>query len=282
MNVKFQNKENIFQYPFSTSWGTSTRAIGAITKTHNDENGIIFPFFIAPIQIAFVLITNDLQLFKYYQEINNLISTFYRCKLYNNNSQFNLNIKQADQEGCPIKIILGLKEMQEKNITLIRRNNNNKKYLIFLEKDIKEDLILIHNNVLKKIIKERKDYDYNIEKYELEELIKKEIKKNKIKKIIEEQALLLNKNLYQNSLIFLKKNIYEIKNYEDLNSKIKINIEGLFLISFCNEIECEKNIKNKIKSYSIRCIKENIIKDKIKCLFCQSLAKIIVYLGRSK
>ncbi|CAJ0906660.1 4831_t:CDS:2, partial [Entrophospora sp. SA101] len=54
--VKFQNKQNQFQHPFSTSWGTSTRAIGALALAHQDERGLLLPFSIAPIQIAFVIV----------------------------------------------------------------------------------------------------------------------------------------------------------------------------------------------------------------------------------
>lgn len=68
MKVKFQNKDNQIQYPFSTSWGTSTRAIGAVAKTHADEWGVILPFDIAPVQIAFILIEQSEELFKYYQK----------------------------------------------------------------------------------------------------------------------------------------------------------------------------------------------------------------------
>jgi len=131
MDVKFQNKQNQLQYPFSTSWGTSTRSIGALALSHVDNWGLILPFDVAPVQIAFILVKENEELINYYQEISKvLLFTKYRYRLYNQNKQFNLNILQADKEGCPLKIILGPEELKKGEITLIRRDDIEKKITI--------------------------------------------------------------------------------------------------------------------------------------------------------
>ena len=81
------------------------------------------PFAVASVQIAFILINESKELATYYQKINSLLTPVYRCQLYNKSKQVNLNILQADKEGCPFKIILGNKELEQKEITLVRRDN---------------------------------------------------------------------------------------------------------------------------------------------------------------
>ncbi|CAJ0651994.1 3359_t:CDS:2, partial [Entrophospora sp. SA101] len=77
--VKFQNKQNQFQHPFSTSWGTSTRAIGALALAHQDERGLLLPFSIAPIQIAFVIVNpkNEPGISEYQKELCQKLSSKY-------------------------------------------------------------------------------------------------------------------------------------------------------------------------------------------------------------
>ena len=216
MGVNFRNEFNKLKNPYSTSWGTSTRAIGAIVKNHSDNLGLILPFDISPIQIAFIIIKKKKEIFDYYVNINSKISSFYRCCLYNKEKQNYFNIFQADKEGCPIKILIGEKELKGKFITLSRRNVKKKKEIF-------------EENILKELI--------------------------------------IEKNIFQEEVFF------------ELLKKIKKG--GLFLIPFCNNINCEMEIKNKIKSYSIRCINENKYKEMKKCIFCEKNTNHSAYLGRS-
>ena len=113
------------------------------------------PFDIAPVQVAFILIGENEGLINYYQQIYGLLKPIYRCQLYNKNKQVNLNILQADKEGCPLKIILGPEELEEGNITLKRRDNIENKItinkLISSSQDIvkKFDFFLVVSEVSK-------------------------------------------------------------------------------------------------------------------------------------
>jgi prolyl-tRNA synthetase len=286
MQVKFQNKDNQMQYPFSTSWGTSTRAIGAIAKTHADNWGLILPFDIAPVQIAIILIGESQELVNYYQEIYSSLSPHYRCQLYNKNKQVNLNILQADKEGCPFKIILGKEELEKNEITLVRRDNIERKITINTES----------SEIEKKILAVFEKYTEELNKFH-DEKTRKELEKNKkspmdsfkrgeragkIFRIIEKEKEEFKKNLYQKSVDFRNNHIYPVNNFSEWEKKIKEGLKGLFLVPFCNNLECEIKIKERVPSYSIRCIaSEKKIAELPKCLFCQSAAQNRVYLGRS-
>ncbi|CAG8696142.1 9203_t:CDS:2, partial [Racocetra persica] len=266
MEVKFQNKDNKMEHPFSTSWGTSTRVIG-----------LILPFEIAPVQIAFILIGESSELINYYQEIYGLLSRHYRCQLYNKNEQVNANVIQADQEGCPFKMIIGKHELEHQEITLIRRDNVERKITIKLEE----------NETEKKYITAAEKYweeISGIDQKNKEVLIKEKTKMTnsfrqgqragKIFGTIGKETVELQKNLYQKSAEFRDKHIFSVASLTELEKKIKGGSKGLFLVPFCNNLDCELKIKEKVPSYSIRCIAgEKKVDTSHKCLFCQSAAQ---------
>jgi prolyl-tRNA synthetase len=285
MNVKFQNKDNQNQYPFSTSWGTSTRAIGAIAKTHADNWGLILPFDIAPVQIAVILIGESKELVNYYQEIYASLSPHYRCQLYNKSKQVNLNILQADKEGCPFKIILGKEELEKGEITLVRRDNVERKITVNLEEsEVEKKYISAFEKYVKELskIEDNPEAKKELTKKKVVNSFKKGERAGKILRVIEKEKEEFKKNLYQKSVDFRDKHIYPVDNFSELEKKIKEGLKGLFLIPFCNNLDCEVKVKEGVPSYSIRCIaSEKKFAELLKCLFCQSAAQNRVYLGRS-
>ena len=109
----------------------------------------------------------------------------------------------------------------------------------------------------------------------------KGIRSGKIFKVITEEIAEFKKNLYQKSADFRDKNIVEINNYSELEKKIKKGI-GLFLIPFCNNLDCEKNIPCRLPAYSIRCLSLTKKSSKEeKCIFCMNSTKNWAFLGRS-
>ena len=245
------------------------------------------PFDIAPIQIAFIIIEQSEQLVNYYQEIYDLLSVSYRCQLYAKNSRVNLNILQADKEGCPFKIILGKEELVKEEITLVRRDNVERKITVSLKDDeigqryfsayekYMESLDEIDNGEVKKaLVNKGIDRLYQF---------KKNFKLGKLFSIIEKEKAEFQKSISQKSIDFRDSHIFSIDNISELEKKISDGVKGLFLIPFCNNLDCEEKIKEKVVSYSIRCIplfekSDQVIK---KCLFCQSSTSLIAYLGRS-
>src|SRR6185437_3779557 len=104
----------------------------------------------------------------------------------------------------------------------------------------------------------------------------------KMFRVIEKEKEEFKKNLYQKSADFRDSHIFLVDDFSELEKKIKEGIKGLFLVPFCNNLECKETIKRKAPSYSIRCIAlEKKIIEPQQCLFCQFPAKHIVYLGRS-
>src|SRR6185295_9209333 len=122
------------------------------------------------VQIAFILIGESEELTNYYQEIYTSLSPHYRCQLYNKNKQVNLNILQADKEGCPFKIILGKEEFKKNEITLVRRDNIERKITISLKESEKEE----------KYISAFEKYMEELSKIEDNPEVKKELTKGRV------------------------------------------------------------------------------------------------------
>jgi hypothetical protein len=216
---------------------------------------LILPFGLAPNQIAFILINDKPELLEYYRVIYNALKEKYRCQLYSKSPQINLNIIESDREGTPLKIILGEEELINKKITLVNRCNIERKISV----DISEDL---------QIRVERDKVNYL------------SLKEENITKIIEKERSILEENLYNNSSRFLKNNTFFTERLSELKKMIEEGKKGLFVIPFCNILDCEKTIKVKINSYSIRCLMEEKEKES-ECIFCEKKTKLFAYLGRS-
>lgn len=287
MGINFQGSDpkKGLQFPFSTSWGTSTRALGALVKTHADNWGVILPFDIAPVQIAFILFKQTPELIEYYQEIFSLLIPYYRCRLYNKSEK---NLLRADEEGCPLKIILGPKELKNREVTLIRRDDVERRMTIKLEgeSELEKKIFSLQIDFTERInqvaFPDQPSTKQEEKKAKMVQQIQRGAQLGKLSSVINREAAEFNRNLYQKSVDFRDSHIYKTNSMTELEKKIKEGAIGIFLVPFCCNLECEEKIKTQVPAYSIRCIAE---KEKVNegenCLFCLQLAKIRVYLGRS-
>ncbi|WNE41480.1 MAG: Proline--tRNA ligase [Mycoplasmataceae bacterium] len=177
-DVNFRDENNQLNIPSSTSWGTSTRAIGAIVLAHSDELGLIFPFPVAPIQIAFIKYNDNENLKLYENEIYSKLSSKFRCKSYSDSKQIGINLTKADKEGCPIKIIIGSNELESNTLTVSLRTFPKDKFII--NKDeifsfIESSQLKISNYLYQKNLSIKNSHTFKINDYkELTEKIKTE------------------------------------------------------------------------------------------------------------
>ncbi len=139
--VKFRDDRNNLQFPFSTSWGSSTRVIGALVSAHSDELGLVFPFKIAPCQIAFICYpSSDDRFLNYALEVEEGLSSYYRCRFYNQSRQMSVNFSNADKDGCALKIITGPKEIMGNFVSISLRTSPGERVIV--EKESINEFIL--------------------------------------------------------------------------------------------------------------------------------------------
>ena len=126
--VQYVDKDNQLQYPWATSFGVSTRMMGALIMTHSDDNGLVLPPHLAPIQVVIVPIyKNDEELQKLDERLEAIASTLrgkgIRVK-YDNADNKRPGFKFADYElkGVPVRLVMGGRDLQNGTIELMRRD----------------------------------------------------------------------------------------------------------------------------------------------------------------
>ena len=130
-DVKFQSKENKEQPVFATSWGVSTRMIGALIMVHGDDKGLKIPPRIAPHQVVIIPINpkNEEK-----EKFDNFVDTAHnilknsniRCSVDDSNNSPGFKFNNWELKGAPLRIDIGLKEFQSGNITVCRRDTGEK------------------------------------------------------------------------------------------------------------------------------------------------------------
>ena len=153
-DVKFLNKENQQEYVWATSWGASTRLIGALVMAHSDDDGLILPPKIAPLQVVIIPISSKdaetqkkinekaQQLIKELKAVN--VSVKYDD---NDNSRPGWKFAEYEMKGIPVRIALGARDMENNVAEVVRRDTKEKRsisldgltdYILTLLADIQE------------------------------------------------------------------------------------------------------------------------------------------------
>jgi len=162
-NIKFQGKDNSFEFVYQMSAGISTRLIGALIMTHSDDNGLVLPPKIAPVQIILNIINfkNDELINSKADEIYNDLKNDYRIKIDNSDKGLGYKILESEIIGIPIQLIVG-KEALDNQITVYRRDLKSKEiisinklvnYLSRLIIEIQKNLLVRAENQLEDSIK---------------------------------------------------------------------------------------------------------------------------------
>jgi len=126
-DVTFQGRDNKLQYPFQTSWGVSTRMVGAIIMTHGDDNGLVLPPQVAPIQVVVVPIAaHKPGVAEKAAELTQRIGRFARVKLDDSDNSPGWKFAQWEMKGVPLRLEIGPKDMENDQCVLVRRDNREK------------------------------------------------------------------------------------------------------------------------------------------------------------
>lgn len=127
-DVKFTNKEGKLDYVWATSWGVSTRLMGALIMTHSDDNGLVLPPNLAPIQVVIVPIFKDDQQLDIISEkakdiMSQLKSVEVSCKFdHRTTIRPGAKFAQYELQGVPLRIAIGPKDLENQTVELARRD----------------------------------------------------------------------------------------------------------------------------------------------------------------
>ena len=126
-NVTFQGRDNKPQYPHQTSWGMSTRIIGGIIMTHGDDNGLVLPPAIAPIQVVVVPVAQHKPgVLEKAAELRDRLKKSFRVKLDDSEQSPGWKFAQYEMKGVPLRLEIGPKDIEKGQCVLVRRTDREK------------------------------------------------------------------------------------------------------------------------------------------------------------
>jgi prolyl-tRNA synthetase len=179
-DVKFTGRDGKLDYVWATSWGVSTRLIGALIMTHSDDDGLVLPPKLAPIQVVIVPI------FKNEEQLNKISETAVKIKLaleergisvkFDNRDTHTPGFKFADYEfkGIPVRIAIGPRDLENGTVELARRDTKEKK-VVGLE-DVEATVARLLKEIQENLFERAKSFrEANTKKVDSWEDFKKEV-----------------------------------------------------------------------------------------------------------
>ncbi len=167
--IQFLNKDQKLEYPYQTSWGVTTRMIGAIIMTHSDDRGLVLPPKIAPVLVNCIPIGEDAKIMAKLEEITQeLEQENITTKIDQSAKSPGFKFAESEVKGYPLRLELGLRDLAANNITIVRRDTLEKQEVSIdnLVFKIKTLLTEIQTNLYERALKRRDSMLYEARTYE--------------------------------------------------------------------------------------------------------------------
>ena len=179
-DVQFLNKDNKVEYAWATSWGVSTRLMGALIMTHSDDNGLVLPPKLAPLQVVIIPIGKGDQMAMLDEKAEAILKNLKAMGIsvkYDNADNKRPGFKFADYElkGVPVRVVLGARDLEKGLVEVMRRDTLEKENVAIegIEDYIKNLLNDIQQSIYQKAIAYRNAHIYECDNYdEFKERIK--------------------------------------------------------------------------------------------------------------
>ena len=149
-DITYTDRENRVQYPHQTSWGVSTRMIGAIIMTHGDDNGLILPPKVAPIQVAIIPVAQHKEgVLEKANELKALLSEKFRVKLDDSDNSTGWKYSQYEMKGVPLRLEIGPRDIENNSCVLVSRVSRQKTFVSLdnLCEEVEKALQAVHDEL---------------------------------------------------------------------------------------------------------------------------------------
>ncbi len=163
-DVKFAIKEGGLDYVWGTSWGVSTRLMGALIMAHSDDNGLVLPPKLAPIQVVIVPIyRGEAELEAISVKVNEIVADLRKAGIsvkYDNRDTHKPGWKFAEYElkGVPVRIGIGPRDLENGTVEIARRDNLTKETFALDSQPIAEKIIALLDDIQEGIFKKAMDF----------------------------------------------------------------------------------------------------------------------------
>lgn len=240
-DIQFTNKENKLEYPHQTSWGVTTRLIGAIIMTHGDDNGLVLPPAVAPVQAVIVPIAQHKEgvLDKAGEIYEKLKASGIRVKLDNSDNSPGWKFAEYEMKGVPVRIEIGPKDIENNQCVVAERYNGEKR------------TVSLENN-------------YETLASTVADMLESEIPQGMFDKAMENRR---NKT-------------YKCVTMDDIKTALEEKGDGFVEAMWCGDEACEDKVKE-ITGVGSRCIPFEQEKISDKCVCCGKPAKKMVLWGKA-
>ena len=162
-NIQFTDKDNTRKFPFQTSWGVSTRLIGGIIMTHGDNNGLVLPPAVAPVQIIIVPIAQHKEgVLEACRALRDRLKGSFRVKLDESENSAGWKFAQYEMKGVPLRIELGPRDIEAGQCVMVTRHNGEKHIVSLesIESSAAEMLKNVHDGLYEKALANRERRTY--------------------------------------------------------------------------------------------------------------------------
>ncbi len=168
-DIMFTGRDNVQKHPHQTSWGVSTRMIGAIIMTHGDDNGLILPPAIAPIQLAIIPVAQHKEgVLEKANEIKTELSKRFRVKLDDSDNSTGWKFSQYEMKGVPLRLEIGPRDIENNSCVLVSRVTREKTFVSLdnLAEEVEKALAKVHDELYQRALENRTNRTYEARSFE--------------------------------------------------------------------------------------------------------------------
>ena len=163
-DITYTDKENKKVYPHQTSWGVTTRLIGAIIMTHGDDNGLVLPPAVAPIQLVILPVAQHKPgVLDKANEIKDLLSKNFRVKLDDSDQSAGWKFAEYEMKGVPVRLEIGPRDIENNQCVLVCRHDRSKTIVSLdnIVEEVAKKLEEVRAGIYNKALENRERRSYN-------------------------------------------------------------------------------------------------------------------------
>lgn len=162
--IQFLDTDNTLKTPYQTSWGVTTRMIGAIIMTHGDNHGLVLPPNIAPTKVVFIPIGKEDEVLNTVKELANTLPEEITYQIDKSEKSPGFKFADAEVKGIPIRVEIGKRDLENNEITLVRRDTLEKETISIpaFKERVEKLLVEIQNNMYDRALKRRDSMIYEV------------------------------------------------------------------------------------------------------------------------
>ena len=164
-DITFTDKENKLVHPFQTSWGCTTRMIGGVIMTHGDDNGLVLPPAIAPIQVVIIPVAQHKEgVLEKANEIKaRLMAAGIRVKLDDSDNSAGWKYSEYEMKGVPLRLEIGPRDIESNQCVLVSRLDRQKTFtsLDGLEESVRDALTAVRDGLYAKALANRESRTFD-------------------------------------------------------------------------------------------------------------------------